>query len=167
METQTRSLTYAELGAALGITPASAKRLSIRHHWPKHPGNDGKARVTVPLERLTLAEAAAGDDASDEPEDIPGDTTGDVSVTVTALVGQLDRVTAELAAARERLAAVEDERDTARATAAQVEALRAVLDVERQRVTDAKAEAERWRQSANAPRGVVAWLASARAALRG
>ena len=45
----TKPLTYAELAEALGITPASAKRLAIRRGWPKQLGNDGKARVMVPL----------------------------------------------------------------------------------------------------------------------
>ena len=51
---ETRHLTYAELGEALSISAASAKRLAIRRGWPKQPGNDGKARVCVPAERLQV-----------------------------------------------------------------------------------------------------------------
>src|SRR5215207_6476300 len=49
---ETRLLTYAELGEALGITVDSAKRLARRRGWRKQPGNDGRARVAVPAERL-------------------------------------------------------------------------------------------------------------------
>ena len=41
-------LSYEELGQALGITPASAKRLATRRKWAKKPGNDGHTRVAVP-----------------------------------------------------------------------------------------------------------------------
>jgi hypothetical protein len=66
-------LTYAELGAARGISAASAKRLAIRRHWRRHPGNDGTKRVAVPVTEAMPRQDKAGDDA------------GDVTRTVTAL----------------------------------------------------------------------------------
>lgn len=45
----TRSLTYAEIGKARGISAASAKRLALRHGWRKVAGNAGLARVSVPV----------------------------------------------------------------------------------------------------------------------
>src|SRR5689334_20256546 len=45
----TVSVTYAELAAARGVSIAAARRLTLRHRWPKRPGNDGQARVTVPV----------------------------------------------------------------------------------------------------------------------
>jgi hypothetical protein len=45
----TRSLTYAEIGKARGISAASAKRLALRHGWRKVAGNDGLAGVSVPV----------------------------------------------------------------------------------------------------------------------
>lgn len=57
---ETKSLTHAELGAALGIMAASAKWLAIRHGWHKVQGNDGKARVAVPIESLDV-EQVTGD----------------------------------------------------------------------------------------------------------
>jgi uncharacterized protein with PIN domain len=45
----TVSVTYAELAEARGITVAAARRLTLRHRWPKHPGNDGYTRVLVPV----------------------------------------------------------------------------------------------------------------------
>jgi hypothetical protein len=44
-----RRMTYAELAAVRGISPASAKRLAQRHHWGRQVGNDRITRVTVPL----------------------------------------------------------------------------------------------------------------------
>jgi hypothetical protein len=45
----TRWMTYRELGKARGISAASAARLAYRKEWQRQPGNDGAARVAVPL----------------------------------------------------------------------------------------------------------------------
>ena len=45
----TRRMTYAELGSARGISAKSAERLVQRRRWPRQIGNDGIARVLVPL----------------------------------------------------------------------------------------------------------------------
>jgi hypothetical protein len=50
--TDTRWLTYDEIAAALGITPDSARRLVARKKWSRTAGNDGKARIGVPVERI-------------------------------------------------------------------------------------------------------------------
>ena len=158
----TKLLSYAELGAALGITPASAKRLAIRRAWAKRPGNDGKTRVAVPIERLQVEPPVTGDATSEATGDIVSDTTrdvtGDISATVTVLTRHIERLERELAAAAA-------ERDAERARAAQVNLLKAVLHIERQRLSEthkeaerARDEAERWRQVATAPRGLWAWL---------
>jgi hypothetical protein len=73
-----RRMTYAELAAVRGISPASAKRLAQRHRWGRQVGNDGVTRVTVPLSALvnTVKE-----------KDVTGDVSGDVApivVPVTA-----------------------------------------------------------------------------------
>src|SRR4051794_15390360 len=48
-------MTYAELGAARGISTASAERLAKRRRWARQMGNDGLARVMVPIgeDRIT------------------------------------------------------------------------------------------------------------------
>jgi hypothetical protein len=48
----TKWMTYTELGARLGIERLSAKRLAMRHRWPRRAGNDGAARVAVPVSVL-------------------------------------------------------------------------------------------------------------------
>jgi hypothetical protein len=55
----TRRMTYAELGQARGISAKSAERLVRRRHWPRQVGNDGIARVMVPLGEDAPAEHVA------------------------------------------------------------------------------------------------------------
>src|SRR6476646_4874236 len=45
-------MTYFELAEARGISLPAARRLTLRHHWPKQMGNDGLVRVSVPLSAL-------------------------------------------------------------------------------------------------------------------
>src|SRR5215211_5663400 len=42
-------VTYAELAAARSVSVAAARRLTLRHRWPKQIGNDGLTRVVVPV----------------------------------------------------------------------------------------------------------------------
>src|SRR3954453_18822627 len=49
---ETRRLTYGELAAARGVTVATARRMAPRYKWPKQVGNDGLARVAVPVAAL-------------------------------------------------------------------------------------------------------------------
>ena len=56
----TRWLTYDELAAVLRITAGSARRLVGRNkHWSRKPGNDGRVRIGVPVERRVVAEVEA------------------------------------------------------------------------------------------------------------
>lgn len=56
------TLTYEELAERLGIAVDSARIKARRRKWPVSPGNDGRARVTVPLEAL---ESAHGERSGD------------------------------------------------------------------------------------------------------
>lgn len=49
---ETIRLTYGELAEARGITLAAARRMTLRHKWPKQLGNDGLTRVSVPASAL-------------------------------------------------------------------------------------------------------------------
>lgn len=156
-------LTYEELGEALGITPASAKRLAIRRKWMKRPGNDGRARVAVPVERLAATRTVtpdAGDDADVEAGDDASDVAGDVSPVVGVLTRHIERLEEELAGTKVALAVVASERDAERLRATQIEALRAVLEVERDAARSARIvvenERDRWHAVATAPRGLAA-----------
>jgi hypothetical protein len=163
---ETKSLSYAELGEALGITAASAKRLAIRRKWPKAAGNDGRSRVTVPVDYLEHERPAAGDDAGDVPEvdagDAPGDVTrddGDAARAVAAILGgHITQLRGDLEAVQAKLAAVEAERDAERVRAGQVEVLTALMEAERRRADELRAERDRWQEEATRPRGLLAWL---------
>jgi hypothetical protein len=63
----TRWMTYAELGQARGINTAPAKRLAARRRWRRQPGNDGTARVAVPVDEAMHRSGnahEAGDDVT-------------------------------------------------------------------------------------------------------
>jgi len=50
-----RSMTYAEIAAARGISADSAVRLVRRKRWVKQAGNDGTVRVLVPVDEASPA----------------------------------------------------------------------------------------------------------------
>src|SRR5215217_7079288 len=113
----TKLLTYGELAAHLGIAVDSAKRLARRRRWQKQPGNDGLARVAVPVERLVRPDVPADDPADvpgdirgDIPADIPEDDRGDVRAVISALEDHVATLKAALAKAE-----TEAKRDRARA----------------------------------------------------
>jgi hypothetical protein len=85
-----RRMTYAELAETRGISLPSARRLVLRHRWPRQIGNDGVVRVTVPLTALTSVTATDSRTATTTarrkgPETAGfGDTTTPETVTMTA-----------------------------------------------------------------------------------
>jgi hypothetical protein len=62
VQPDTRWMTYAELGIALGITEASATQLAFRRKWPTQAGNDGIDRVSVPIGVDSPQPGSHGDD---------------------------------------------------------------------------------------------------------
>ena len=102
------SLTYAELAEALKITPASANKLARRRRWPRVPGNDGKARVSVPEEALVRR-----DSPPDSPPDVPPVSPQDSPPPsppdnlIKALEAHVATLLSQLAATEARLAAAD------------------------------------------------------------
>ena len=98
------SLTYAELAEALRITPASANKLARRKRWPRVPGNDGKARVSVPEEAIVRR-----DSPPDSPLDVPPVSPQDnpppspPDNLIKALEAHVETLKAQLAAAETRI----------------------------------------------------------------
>ena len=173
----TRLLTYEELGLALNITPASAKRLAIRRKWAKTIGNDGKSRVAVPVERLTVTPppvtSVTSDDTDDDARDATGGDTGDRGDTVVAvLTRHIERLEGQIESLSKRLVTGEADRDSERQRANElateaatvpvlketIEALKAALESEKQRSADARHERDNWRQIATTPRGWRKWF---------
>src|SRR5687767_5603274 len=54
-------LTLDEVAARLGISRESARRTALRKRWGKRPGNDGRVRIGVPIERLSRGDAVGRD----------------------------------------------------------------------------------------------------------
>jgi len=101
-------LTYAEIAAALGITRESARQLVIRKRWKRSRGNDGKARIGVPLvalpsERTSRAPSdRTSDGTSHHPSPHPSAGTSDHPSEISrndALLRTLDTLRASLARA--------------------------------------------------------------------
>lgn len=186
-----RWLTYQELADALGIGADSARNLVRRKRWARQSGNDGLARIGVPLEHLDAHTHGGIDSPSDPTANVPseGGTDGGTMAALEAHLGSLqaevgrlaalnatgrldlereqgraDALAQELAQVREALAAVTAARDAEAARAGQVAVLDAVLGIERDRLAEARREAERWREAAVAPRGLAALVARLRRA---
>jgi hypothetical protein len=78
-----RRMTYAELADVRGISVTSARRLVLRHHWPRQTGNDGLVRVTVPMTALTSSLASSLASSVDrQASDVA--TTSPTTVAVTS-----------------------------------------------------------------------------------
>jgi hypothetical protein len=126
-----RRMTYAELATVRGISLPSARRLVLRHHWPRQAGNDGVVRVTVPLTALTKAAETAGfrDTTTAQTMSHATDTTTVEAVPLT------DPATVTLTRAidslREQLAIANGRADRAER---RIEELQAMLVEERRRL---------------------------------
>lgn len=157
--TDVRSMTYDEIAETWGIARESARQLVIRKRWKKTKGNDNKARVEVPIEALDSV--GPSDDTSDATSqntaDTPSDDTADSPpflATMNVLTRHIERLEDELASTKAAFANAVSERDIERARAAQVEALQAVLDVERSRLIAAEQDRDRWHAEAEQDRAV-------------
>lgn len=160
-DVDTRSLSYDELADLLGIERESARHLVFRRRWRRTKGNDGKARVEVPLEMIPTPkpDTPTGQD--------PLSPTGPTTDTPTGLptgadaifTRHIERLETMLADAQAKLTLAEADRDAARGEArdavrareaieAQVAVLNAALDIDRKRAEDALADRDAWRQQA-------------------
>src|SRR5829696_8363426 len=93
-------LSYSELSERLGIGRQSARQLAIRKRWMRKPGNDGQARVGVPLEALTRPETCkptrpatrteAGNETRPEAHATPPATPSDETPALRAQVARLE-----------------------------------------------------------------------------
>lgn len=167
-----RWMTYTELAEALGIGPDSARNLVRRKRWPRQTGNDGLARVGVPVTHLVeRLEAQGNDGAADTPADSPINPPTD-STTETLVDGgiiALEVLKEHIGRLETEISDLKDELSRERARAAQVDALTAILEIERKRSEELRQERDKWsglveasqRQimdMTNKPRGLFKWL---------
>src|SRR3954452_6665286 len=115
MSDETVRLTYSELATARGITLAAARRMTLRHRWPKQIGNDGLSRVLVPASALVRPEHDSTDAGTG---DIPGNVrhagttngtdaltgagTGDITAVMRSLGEAVASLGVQLTRERER-----------------------------------------------------------------
>lgn len=114
MDTDFEFLLYQDAADRLGISIDSVRRQARRKGWPKKQGNDGKARVGIPADRLQ-------DSPPDRPNDSPSDNPKD---TVPALLARVAELQADLAVAAAReagqerlITSLQEDRDAWRAQA--------------------------------------------------
>ena len=64
-------MTYAEIAIALGVGQDSARNLVRRKRWNRKRGNDGLARIDVPVEYLDEAAITHKADPTNDPSSPP------------------------------------------------------------------------------------------------
>jgi hypothetical protein len=132
-ETGNVVLTYAELAQRLSIKPASAKRLVQRKKWMRVVGNDGIARIHVPLSAVP----------SDVPDNVPGDVTDNVVPFV------LPHVTPDLSSHIAYLdGIIQGMREQIEAEQQRADAEQRRADAAEARAKDIAADRDAWRQQA-------------------
>ncbi len=104
-----RWMSYAELGQARGISTASATRLAFRRKWRRQVGNDGTARMAVPVTEARRQQDRPHDDTAD----VMGDARADITHAVTALEGTVATLRERAEAADRRAEQAEKGREAA------------------------------------------------------
>ncbi len=134
-------LTYAELAEALGIGGDSARNLVRRKRWQRKPGNDGMARIGVPVEYLTEhVKPVKADEAIDPPISSPIEPPADALSNPPSDGGIIEVLSRHIERLEREVESLTQERDTERARAAQVDILNAVLEVERRQTGELRRE---------------------------
>lgn len=125
------SLTYAELGQRLGISPEAARKKAKAARLPSTLGNDGKRRVSVDFCELRHTRRPAGD----RPERSKPDLRPDIRA------GELDKLREEIARTSVQAAIEASLQERIRGLETFLEEMRADRDAWR-----AQAQRSWWRQ---------------------
>ena len=155
------TLTYRELADRLGLSLDAAKSLGKRRarsgRWSRWTGNDGTARLRVPVDDLGQPGVDPGEQPQGSPQADPGqDPAGweayrsAVDREISRLDGIVDALREDVERERARAERIEGERDRERQ--ARQTAEQQAREAERQR-DEAQAEADRLRR-----RGIIGRL---------
>jgi len=104
-----RWLNYGELAEIRGIGRESAVKLAQRERWRRRPGNDGSARIFVPLDWLKPARQARQDGSSGHSPEIPGEFSRAIKAFEAGLSIIRERAEAESMALRMQAETAEGE----------------------------------------------------------
>lgn len=147
-------MTYAEFGEAIGRSAAAARAICVRKRWKRIVGNDGKAKIAIPLEVLEKPRKPRPnarpvdppvDDADGQPVERADARSVDSAVesadtlTVVAILReQVARLEEDLERTRTDLDEARAALEAERVRAAQVEVLTVLLEIERKRAEEAQ-----------------------------
>ena len=133
-------MTYAELAAALGIGADSARNLVRRRRWHRSSGNDGMARIAVPVDYLDRASHDPGSPPASAPAD--GGTVPPIAELATSLlIRHISRLETEIETLKQ-------ERDHARGTASDRDAIAAQLRALKAELYELRGDRGHWRHLA-------------------
>lgn len=109
---ETVSLTYKEIADRFGISDKSSKSLVARKRWARKVGNDGKARIDVPLDALP-GDPHGGPDGGlqQAPQRDPDEALHGARMMIARLEVELAAQRDVTAAERRRADAAEADRD--------------------------------------------------------
>jgi hypothetical protein len=137
-------MTYTELAEALGIGGDSARNLVRRKRWQRRPGNDGLARIEVPLEYV--AEHKPSEPPTSPATDIPTEPPASVPASPPADGGIVQTLNRHIERLEKDVEILKAERDGERARAAQIDVLNAILAAERRHQDELRQNADNLRQ---------------------
>lgn len=142
-------LTIDEAAARLGISRESVRRTALRKRWAKRPGNDGRVRLGVPIERLPSAPAVGQDTGQTAGQAVGpdagqgvGPAVGQPDARVAILLAEIEGLKLLVGEAGKRADAAERRADEIRQDReVQVAALDALL-------TELRQDRDHWRKAA-------------------
>lgn len=105
-------LTYDEAAARLDVKKASVQRMARAKKWPRRTGNDGRARIGIPPDRLT-------DSSPDNAVLPPLPERSARIIAAEARVEDLAKQVEDLRAERDRLLTIIERQASARAVEVQ------------------------------------------------
>jgi hypothetical protein len=144
-----RWMTYAEIAVALGLPSAKAGESKARRaKWERQLGNDGFARVAVPLSVLENAppprrplEGATEASLAPSTDRMAADLRGAYEAVIAESLRRAAAAEARLAEAEKQLAEIPSLREAIGASKGEAEALRGAVKYEREARSRAEAEA--------------------------
>ena len=132
-----RWVSYEDAAVLLGLPPDATRRLALRHGWPRRTDPLGRSLVSVPE---TLPE-----EGTEDP--VFAGEAGTVHGATRALIGHLElrveQLTQELAEARTEMRGVRYEAESLRVDAGRVTVFAALVEAERARSAEFRAERDR------------------------